>query len=113
MKSGDNMSLKGGLSDTEIRNAIADNKLHEYVDKGIISKEKYNILLEIYGSGPRTSKEKEDRELSERIKGALSSVILFVSMLCGLVYIIEQYGKGSGVWYIFLWIWAVSYAISN
>lgn len=46
------MSLKGGLSDTEIRNAISNNELYKYVDKGIISIERYNELSEIYGAIP-------------------------------------------------------------
>lgn len=72
------MSLKGGLSDTKIRNAIANNKLHEYVNKGIISKEKYNRLLELYGSVPCISKEKGK---TQKIKHILCSIILILSLV--------------------------------
>lgn len=54
-------SLKGALSDSEIRNAITNNKLHKYVDKGIISTERYNELIEIYGAIPQG--EKSSREV--------------------------------------------------
>lgn len=110
------MSLKGGLSDIEIRNAISSNKLHEYVDKGIITPEKYDELLEIY-SITRPDADKKDREKPRKRKKTLYSivsvVILFVSMLCGLAYLIGQYGKGIAVLYIFLWVWAISYALLN
>ena len=43
-------SLKGGLSDTEIRNAISNNNLSKYVEKGVISTERYNELVKIYGA---------------------------------------------------------------
>lgn len=59
------------------------------------------------------SKEEEDRATSRNIKSIFSVVILFVSMLCGLAYIIEHYGKGVAVWYVFLWVWAISYALQN
>ena len=82
------MSLKGGLSCTEIRNALDSNTLHEYVDKGIITSEKYNQLLEIYGVTHHINKDKKERELSRKIKSVLSVVILFISILCGLAYLI-------------------------
>lgn len=61
----------------------------------------------------RINEDKKDREISRKIKSVLSVVILFVSMLCGLVCVIEQYGKGVALLYIFLWLWAISYALSN
>lgn len=112
------MSLKGGISDTELRNTIVNtrkgkkkaiNKLSEYVEKGSISTELYNKLITEY----RLNKDKKNREMARKIKSLLSGVILFVSMMCGLLYVIEQYGKGTAVWYIFLWIWAFSFALSN
>ena len=112
------MSLKGGMSATELFDTIDDarkgkkkaiKKLNEYVQKGSISTQEYNKLMTAY----RINKDKKDMELSRKIKSVLSVVILFVSMLCGLVYVIEQHGKGTAVLYIFLWVWAISYALSS
>ncbi len=61
VRDGVNHSLKGTLSDSEIRNAITDKKLHKYVDKGIITTEKYDELVKTYGAIP--SGEKPYREI--------------------------------------------------
>ena len=43
-------SLEGGLSNSELRSAITNNKLSQYVEEGKISTEKYNELIEKYGA---------------------------------------------------------------
>ena len=117
------MSLKGterdiSLKDVpKVRKAIADRNieaLSKYVDSGVISTEIYNQLMEEFRVSPnKPTKEKKVKDLSKLIKGILSIAILFVSMLCGLVYLIEQYGKGAGLWYVVLWVWAISHALTS
>ena len=87
-------------------------KLRKFVNREI-SEYYYNELIERYSTFHRINKDKKDRELSRKIKSVLSVAILWISMLCGLVYVIEQHGKSAAVWYISLWIWAFSYALSN
>lgn len=91
----------------------AEEQLRKPVEDGIISTNHYNKSTEKYSAIHRTNEGKKDRELSRKRKSGLSVVILFISMLCGLVYVIEQYGKGVALLYIFLWLWAISYVLSN
>ena len=117
------MSLKGTereipLRDIpKVRKAVADRNvdvLAKYVESGAISTEIYNQLMEDFRANPnKPAKDKKVKDLSKLIKGILSIAILFVSMLCGLAYLIEQYGKGAAVWYIFLWLWAISHALTS
>ena len=115
------MSLKGGMSDRELLDAIDDarkgkkkalDKLSKYAESGLISAERYEELV---GKEciERIKKYKKRRDKSQKIKSVLAVIILFVSMLCGLAYLIEQYGKGVAVLYIFLWVWSLSYALRN
>lgn len=105
------MSLKGiehdiSLKDVpKVRKAVADRNiklLTKYAESGVISTEIYNQLMEEFRVNPnKPTKEKKVKDLSKLIKGILSIAILFVSMLCGLVYLMEQYGIGVSVLYIF------------
>ena len=61
-----NFSLKGGLSDTEIRKAIADKKLSKYVEKGTITTEKYNELIEKYGVIPSGERPHRDIQVPQK-----------------------------------------------
>ena len=101
------VSFKGHIKHKELLDTIngvkkgnkkAVEKLSGYAEKGIISTELYNKLMIEY----RINKDKKDRAMARKMKSVLSVVILFVSMLCGLAYLIEQYGKGVGVLYVFL-----------
>lgn len=83
LNDGDDLSLKGTLSDTEIRNAISNNKLHRYVDKGIITTEKYNELVETYGAIPNgerphrevqvPKKTAKDKKVSQTVRTILEA----------------------------------------
>ena len=64
------MSLKGGLSGTEIRNAIKSNNLSKYVEDGTISTEQYQRILQIYGVVPERSTP------SNSLKGSVSNTQL-------------------------------------
>lgn len=61
-----NFSLKGGLSDTEIRKAIADKNLSKYVEKGTITTEKYNELIEKYGVIPSGERPHRDIQVPQK-----------------------------------------------
>ena len=116
------MSLKGGVDvspkrKTEYLNAVEDvqkgkkgasERLAKFVDSGMISAEAYEELIEQHG----IKKEKKSRNMKDVFFAIVAVLILFISMLCGLAFLIERYGKGIVVWYIFLWIWALSYACS-
>lgn len=83
LNGGNDLSLKGTLSDTEIRNAISNNKLHRYVDKGIITTEKYNELVETYGAIPNgerphrevqvPKKTAKDKKVSQTVRTILEA----------------------------------------
>lgn len=76
-------SLKGTLSDTEIREAITNKKLDKYAKKGIITTEKYNELVKTYGAIPegekphRTvevpQKTAEDKKVSQTVRTILEA----------------------------------------
>ena len=76
-------SLKGGLSDSEIRKAIADNKLSKYVESGKISTERYKELTKIYGAIPKgerphrdikvPSKTADDKKVSQTVRTILEA----------------------------------------
>ena len=109
------MSLKGGLSGTEIRNAISNNNLSRYVEDGTISTEKYNELLKIYGVAHRANEErkKKPKKVKDMVCSVLSVIVLFSSMLCSLPLIMKDYEKGGAVCYFFLWICAFGYVTSS
>ena len=121
------MSLKGGISATELLNTIEDAKkgkkkaiakLSKYVESGAISTEVYNQIIEEIRTSPnKHTKDKKDRERSRKKKavlcGVVAFIVLFVSMACGLVYFFEQYGKAIAVCYFFLWFWAIDYAVDK
>ena len=60
------MSLKGGLSGTEIRNAIKSNNLLRYVEDGTISTEQYHRILKIYGVVPSGKNPSRDVRLPKQ-----------------------------------------------
>ena len=116
------MSLKGGMSATELFDTIDDarkgkkkaiKKLSEHHQKGYLSTEEYNKILTEY----RINKDKKDRERSRKIKDVLCGVVaffvLFGSFANTLGEIVVQHGKGIAFWYFFLWIWAFFYALSS
>ena len=115
------MSLKGGISHTELLNTIDDakkgkqgaiEKLAKYVDDGKLSREEYIPFI----MRCRRNKTKKDDERLQKIKdvlcGTASSLILLGSMATTLGEIVVRHGKGIAVPYLFLWIWALSYACS-
>lgn len=116
------MSLKGGINTQALINTIKDvqygkkgacERLYKYVEDGEISHDTYNELIEQYGIKREENKNPLLKKKESKFCAVASVAILFVSMLCGLAYMIEQYGEGAAVLYIFLWVWALSYALSN
>ena len=129
------MSLKGTEKDIplkdipKLRKAAAERntaELAKYVNSGAISAEVYQKIIKEFEAiqsdeipnqdvqaPQRKPKEKEKINLSKLIKGILSVFILLFSMSCGLVYVIEQYGKGIAVFFLFLWFWAFDYAFEK
>lgn len=116
------MSLKDAIdvspkNTTEYLDAVEDvqkgkkgatERLYKFVESGWISFQDYEELIEKYENVNSVNK-----KFSPKIKSVLSVVVIFTSMLCGLAYLIEKYGKGVAVCYFFLWILAISYAFSN
>lgn len=116
------MSLKGGISHTELLNAIDDakkgkkkaiEKLAKYVEDGRLSREEFGPLI----MHCRINKAKKDDERLQKIKdafcGIASSLILLGSMATTLGEIVVRHGKGIAVPYLFLWLWAFEYVCST
>lgn len=116
LKGGGYMSLKGGMPFTELFDTIDDarkgkksaiNKLKES-----LSPKMYEELVGKYEFIDCIKKDKKYREASRKVKSILAVIILFVSMLCGLVYVTEQFGKETAILYILLWIWSISFVVN-
>lgn len=84
------MSLKGGLSDSEIRKAIADNKLSEYVANGTISPERYNEILKIYRVVPNEKPLKKNKKLF-----FIGLILLIICLTC-IVDVFAHKGRTDG-----------------
>lgn len=122
------MSLKGGISSTELLDTIeamqkgdddAKRRVDELARKGIVSSKVYNNAVNKYDENRRANieKEKKNRKKSRKIKGILCSIVallvLFDSMASRLVGIVGHDGKGAAAFYLILWFWAFSYALST
>ena len=83
IKENKDFSLKGTLSDTELREAITNKKLDKYVDEGIITTEKYDELVKTYGVIPEgekphravqvPQKTAEDKKVSQTVRTILEA----------------------------------------
>ena len=116
------MSLKGGMSATELFDTIdeakkgeskAIAKLEKLVENGVLSREEYGGFI----FGCRLTETRKSRERSQKIKhiiwNAVAIVVVLESFGCTLGEFVVRYGKGIAVWYFFLCLALLGYYSSE
>lgn len=87
------MSLKGGLSNSEFRDVLANNNLHKYYEEGKITLEEYNRLQAFCKKMQSQSQENEIEILFDEPKRKPKAALIIVAILIivGIVCIISAF----------------------
>lgn len=91
----------------------SEDKLYMLFEEGVITSSEYMSIIKKHRVVHLINKEKTERKNARKIKHMLCSIaacaILFASILCTLAYVVSNYDKSAGVWYLLLSLWAFYY----